>query len=117
MRAAWFIFGCLSVAIGFVGAFLPLLPTVPLLILAAFCFARSSPKLHEWLLTHPIYGPHIRDWQERGAISRRAKRLAVASCVATFGIALLLGLPIRLLILQAVVLLSVCAFILTRPSS
>jgi uncharacterized membrane protein YbaN (DUF454 family) len=65
-------------AIGFVGIFLPVLPTTPFFILAAGCFARSSPRLERWLLDHPRFGASLRDWQERGAIPRKAKVLACA---------------------------------------
>jgi uncharacterized protein len=71
--------GYLMVGLGFVGIFLPILPTTPFLILAAGCFARSSPRLERWLLDHPRFGPLLRDWRERGAIPRRAKALSFAS--------------------------------------
>jgi hypothetical protein len=65
--------GLLAVALGTIGIFLPLLPTVPFMILAAFCFARSSPALEMRLLNHPRYGHHLVAWREKGVISRRAK--------------------------------------------
>jgi uncharacterized protein len=65
--------GWLSLALGVLGLALPLLPTVPFVILAAFCFARSSPKLEAWLLANPSFGPHIIAWRENGAISRKGK--------------------------------------------
>ncbi len=65
--------GIASVGLGIIGAFLPILPTVPFLVLAAFCFARSNPAWEQRLLNHPRYGASLRDWRERGAISRRAK--------------------------------------------
>ena len=61
------------------GVALPLLPTVPFVILAAFFFARGSPELERRLLDHKVFGPHIRAWRERGAISRRGKRAALAA--------------------------------------
>ena len=60
--------GLLAVALGTVGIVLPLLPTVPFMILAAFCFARSSPALEARLLNHPKFGPHLVAWREKGAI-------------------------------------------------
>jgi uncharacterized membrane protein YbaN (DUF454 family) len=65
--------GLLSVGLGVIGAFLPILPTVPFLLLAAFCFARSNPAWEQRLLNHPRYGAGLRDWRERKAIGRRAK--------------------------------------------
>ena len=75
--------------IGFVGlatlgAFLPLLPTTPFLLLAVGCFARSSPRLHRKLMEHPTFGPLIRDWNEHRTIPLRAKILALSS-MTVFG--------------------------------
>ncbi len=115
MRALWLSAGLLSVATGTVGVFVPLLPTVPLMILAAFCFGKSSPRLHDWLLTHPVYGPHIRDWRTRGAIRPGAKQVATVSIAVAFGLSVLFGVRPGILGLQAVVLLAVLLFIWTRP--
>ena len=92
MRYLWAALGILCLILGMVGVVLPLLPTVPFLILAAFLFARSSDRLHNWLLSHPRLGPPIEDWQSRGAINPSAKRLATVSIIAVFGMSLVLGL-------------------------
>ena len=76
-RPLFLVAGIVSAALGAVGAVLPVLPTVPFLILAAFCFARSNPAWERRLLEHPRWGPAIRDWRERRAISRKAKRAAL----------------------------------------
>lgn len=117
MRYVWASLGLLSVAIGLIGIVLPLVPTVPLMILAAFFFARSSERLHTWLITHPTFGPSIQDWQERGAISAKGKRIATLSIVVVFGISLIMGLRPLILIIQGVTLGAVLLFIWTRPSS
>lgn len=79
--------GLASLGAGIVGAFLPVLPTVPFLLLAAFCFARSNPAWERRLLAHPRWGPPIRDWRERRAISRRAKLAALATLAGSAAIA------------------------------
>ena len=78
MRRLYLAGGFLFVALGFIGAFLPVLPTTPFLILAAACFARSSDRLEGWLLNHPRFGPLLRQWRERGAIPMRAKLMSLA---------------------------------------
>lgn len=117
MKAFWFIIGCLSVALGVIGAALPLLPTVPFLLLAAFCFARSSARVHDWLLNHPRLGPPIADWRENGAIGRRAKWLASGSIAAAFAVSLIIGVAGWVLAAQAATLVCVSLFIWTRPDS
>jgi len=115
MRLLWLILGLTSVALGMVGAVLPLLPTVPFMLLAAFFFARSSERLHNWLLTHPTFGPSIMDWQESGAIRRRVKWIASVSIVAAFGLSLAMGVRPTILLIQAATLCAVAVFIWTRP--
>lgn len=115
MRWLWVLCGGLSLAVGIVGMFLPLVPTVPLLLLAAFCFARSSERLHHWLVTHPTLGPPIEDWNRRGAIRRRAKWLATASILAAFGLSLIFRLNPVILSVQGLTLAAVAIFIWTRP--
>ncbi|MYM55362.1 YbaN family protein [Thalassovita mangrovi] len=117
MRVIWAILGLISVALGLIGVVLPLLPTVPFMLLAAFFFARSSERLHAWLIEHPTFGPSIVDWQTRGAISSKGKRIATLSIVAVFAIALIMGLRPMLLIIQAITLGAVLTFIWTRPNS
>src|SRR6056297_2786905 len=97
------------------GVVLPLLPTVPFMLLAAFCFARSSERLHNWLLSHPKFGPSITDWQERGAINPRVKRMSTIAIAVVFGLSLILGVTTTVLVIQAVVLSCVLLFIWTRP--
>ncbi|TFI59963.1 DUF454 domain-containing protein [Sphingomonas parva] len=77
MRLAYIFLGTLSLILAAAGAVLPLLPTVPFVLLAAFFFARGHPPLEAWLVRHPRFGPHIVAWRSRGAISRRGKRAAL----------------------------------------
>jgi len=82
----WLAAGLASLALGLVGAVLPLLPTVPFLLLAAFCFARSHPPFEQRLLDHPRWGPPLRDWRARRAISRRAKLAALTAMAASIAL-------------------------------
>ncbi|MEP3297221.1 MAG: YbaN family protein [Pseudoruegeria sp.] len=117
MKYFWALLGLISLALGMIGVILPLLPTVPFLLLAAFCFARSSNRLHQWLIHHPTFGPSILDWNENGAISSKAKRLATISILVAFSLSLFLGVKTVVLIIQATVLVCVLVFIWTRPNS
>jgi uncharacterized protein len=78
-RHLWLGAGLTAVGLGAIGAFLPIMPTVPFLLLGAFCFARSNPAWEQRLLDHPSYGPSLRQWRERKAISRRAKVTAIGA--------------------------------------
>ncbi|KPA19832.1 Inner membrane protein YbaN [Shimia sp. SK013] len=116
MRIIWLFGGLLSLGLGLIGVVLPLLPTVPFLLLATFCFARSSEKLHHWLLSHKTFGPMISDWNRSGAIRPKAKRAATLSIVAVFGLSLVMGVKTTVLVIQMVVLSAVLFFIWTRPN-
>lgn len=116
LRIFWIISGGAALAVGIAGIILPLVPTTPLLLLTAFCFARASPRLEEWLVSHPRLGPPIRDWRAEGAISPRGKTLALIAIGATFAISLVLRFPVHVLLIQAAVLGAVAVFLLTRPS-
>ena len=85
MRAFYLVGGILSVTLAVIGAFLPIMPTVPFLLVAVFCFARSNPAWEQKILDHPHWGPQVRDWQERRAISRRAKVMAIGAMAVGVG--------------------------------
>lgn len=116
MKAIWLFLGLMSVGLGLLGVLLPLLPTVPFMLLAAFCFARSSERLHHWLVTHPTFGPFIDDWNRSGAIRPKAKKLATVSIIAVFSISWLLDLSGTVIAIQAVALSAVLIFIWSRPN-
>lgn len=109
---AWFFF-----ALGIIGAFLPILPTTPFLLLSAWLFSKSSPRFHQWLLELPVAGEGIRDWQDNRVIRPRAKILCsvmiLLSLVIIFMNAKIL---IWVKITVSVILISVWAFVITRKS-
>ena len=77
-RGLWIALAYVALGLGLLGVFLPGLPTTPFILVAAWAAAKGSRRLHEWLLAHRAFGPMVRDWQARGAVSRKAKRLATA---------------------------------------
>lgn len=79
MRLVYLLAGIIATGFGIIGIFLPLLPTVPFMLAAAFCFARSNPEWERRLLDDPRFGPPMRAWRERQAISRRGKAAALVS--------------------------------------
>jgi uncharacterized protein len=83
----WFLItaGVLCVAVAIIGIFLPLIPTTPLLLLAAACFVRSSDRLYRWLINHRIFGKIVRDYYEHRVVSRRSKVLALTMLWLTIG--------------------------------
>ncbi|WP_456633040.1 YbaN family protein [Bradyrhizobium sp. USDA 10063] len=117
MRRVYLVLGLFFIAIGFVGAFLPLLPTTPFLILATTCFARSSPRLENWLLSHPRFGPALRAWREHGAIPSRAKLLALAGMSVGFLLFWIGSAPGPILTASVgVLMLTGLVYVFTRPS-
>ena len=77
--------GFLCVGLAALGVFLPLLPTTPFLLVAAACFARSSPRFYRALLGNRVFGPLIRDWREHRAVPLRAKLMAISAIVLVLG--------------------------------
>lgn len=115
-KLIYLVLGWCAVALGALGILLPVLPTTPFMILAAFLFAKGSPRARKWLVEHAHFGPHIRNWEQCGSIAPRAKRMALAAMAAVFVISLILGLNWRILVIQAICLSGAAVFILTRPS-
>lgn len=114
-RVLWVVAGLIFTGLGIAGLVLPLMPGTVFLIAAAYCFAQSSARLHDWLVNHRHLGPLIRDWRESGAISRPAKRAAVGGMAVSFVLAAALGTPLLGLSVLAAVLVAAALFVLTRP--
>lgn len=109
--------GSISVALGIVGIFIPLLPTTPFLLLAAACYAGSSPALSRWLLTNRWFGSYIRNYREGRGLPVKVKLVSVLSLWLTIGYSAFFIVPVlagklALLAIGA----GVTAHILTRPT-
>lgn len=108
--------GLLALALGTIGVLLPVLPTTPFVLLAAFAFAKGSSKLDAWLRSHPTFGPIILEWKTKGAIAPRYKAMAVAMMTAAFAASVLFGLAPAVIVVQGVCMLCAGAFVLSRPN-
>jgi uncharacterized membrane protein YbaN (DUF454 family) len=109
--------GVLATALGVLGIFLPLLPTVPLLLLAAACFARSSPRCYTWLLDHPRLGPLVSDYLEGNGIPLMAKIWAILllwTSISLSTLMLVLILPVKLTLFT--VAIGVTVYLLRLPT-
>ncbi|MCX2725264.1 YbaN family protein [Roseibium salinum] len=115
-RTLWLLIGFLALGLGALGAVLPVLPTTPLVILAAFAFGKSSPDLQARLESTRLFGPAIADWRAHGAIAPRYKTMAIVMMAAVFAVSLGMSVAVTVLIVQAVCLTGAAVFILSRPS-
>jgi uncharacterized membrane protein YbaN (DUF454 family) len=107
----------ISVILGFIGAFLPILPTTPFMILAAYLFSKSSPRMHIWLTSLPYFGNAIIEWEKHRVIRLKAKILATIVIFATFGATLYFtGINIWLKGMLVIIASSCLGFIWTRKS-
>jgi len=114
-RWLWRLLAGLLLVLGIVGVFLPVLPTVPFLIAAAWAGGRGWPALERWLLAHPRYGPHIRRWRESGAVPRRAKWAAISMMSASAMLLLFTNLPVALKIAVPLLMAVVAVWLWRRP--
>ncbi len=117
-KTLFLILGFLSLFLGVLGIFLPILPTTPFALLAAYFFSKSSKKLHDWLLRQKHLGPLIQNWERHGVIRPRAKILATVTMVLLFSYTLIF-VPVHwgIKALITSIGVAVLTFIWTRPSS
>ena len=116
LRLAVLVSGWISLILGLIGIFLPLLPTTPFVLLSVYCFSKSSPGLHRWLINEPRLGPMIQNWEQHGTIGQSAKVTATVLMIGPFTFSLLI-LELSIILLGALVCIGtgVLGFIWTRP--
>ena len=116
-RSIYMLTGLLACLCGIVGIVLPLVPTTPFLLLSAFCFSKSSNSLHQWLLSQPVLGRVIEDWEQSGVITLKTKLIASACMMTMVSVALIIvENTYWVMTLVVVITLLVLAFIWSRPS-
>jgi uncharacterized membrane protein YbaN (DUF454 family) len=109
--------GALSLLLGIVGIFLPLLPTTPFVLLAAFFFSKGSQRLHRWLVEHPRFGRYLRDWEAEQVIPPAGKYASTLMMVPSVSLVIVTReIPWVLEVVMAVTVAFVLLFIWTRPS-
>ncbi len=118
LRPIYFVLGLAFLGIGIVGAFVPLIPTTGPLLLAAYLLARSSTRVHSWLMNHPLWGRFISDFYEGRGIPRRTKVVAVIAMTAAFGytIGWVLPHPIARAVVGAIAVWAIW-YVLHQPTS
>lgn len=113
--ALWRVLAILCVAIALLGAVLPVLPTVPFLLVAAWAGGRGWPQLERWILDHPSHGPAIRRWRDHGAVPRRAKWIASLMMLGSATMLAIAPVPLWLKIAVPGVMASVATWLWLRP--
>lgn len=112
----WTWLGVLFLVVGAAGAVLPLLPTTPFVLLAAGCFAKSSPRMHAWLLRSELFGPVLRNWEQNRCMPRRARRISLLMMILVGGSSVAFFVPGLWLKLAGVALIATgCAVVLRIP--
>lgn len=115
-RLIIFTFGVIFFALGFIGMFLPLLPTTPFMLLALWAFSNSSQKWHDYIWHHPRFGQTVRDWKTHGIMSRRAKRGSAIVMSISAGWLVFFSSAPTWAIASAVLTMSITlTWLLTRP--
>lgn len=113
----WRILAIVSLVVGIIGLALPIVPTVPFLILSAWAGSKAWPRLEQWLLSQRTYGPHIRNWRERGAVPRRAKVLASGMMFVSASGLQFTEVPLWLKIGVPATMLAVAVWLWMRPEA
>ena len=115
MRYVYLSIGFVCVLVGFIGIVVPGIPTTPLILVAAWAFARSSKRFELWLLRHRVFGRLITDWRNHRGISRKSKITAVFLIVPTFSTTIFFAFPFVFDLVFIIFGVSLCIYLVTRP--
>lgn len=116
-KLLWRLLAGVLVALGLVGVFLPVLPTVPFLLAAAWAAGHGWPSLERWLLAHPRYGEHIVRWRQSGAVPRRAKWAATGMMSLSAAVLLATGAPLAVKVGAPLAMAAVAIWLWRRPET
>lgn len=111
----WRITAVVALALGLIGLALPVVPTVPFLILAAWAASKGSPRMERWLLNHPRFGHHIRAWREGQVVPRKAKVFAVLTMFVSAAGLQFTSAHLWMRIAVPVMMVCVAIWLCTRP--
>jgi uncharacterized membrane protein YbaN (DUF454 family) len=115
-RAGFLALGVLMLVLGFIGIFLPVMPTTIFLIFAAWFFGRSSPQLEAWMLDHPRFGAALRQWREQGAVPLRAKLMAMFGIASGYALFWFGSRPTPIVgVLVGLFMLASAIYVVSRP--
>ena len=117
MKLALNIAGFFFCGLALLGVALPVLPTAPFVLLAAACFAKSSPRFHRWMMEHKLFGPILNNWRESRSIPRKAKQIAIASVVCSGAISIYIIPTLVLKLLVASILIIPLAILARLPNT
>jgi uncharacterized membrane protein YbaN (DUF454 family) len=105
-RISWLVSGCISVCIGFIGIIVPGLPTTVFMLIAAACFYRSSQRFYDWVISHKLFGHHVKNYREGKGMLKRAKVMAFLFMWGFVLFAVAFGIPDHLLWVKIITSLS-----------
>lgn len=112
----WTLLAYACIALALLGLVVPGLPTTPFVLVAAWAASRGSARLHAWLHEHPQLGPALNDWEQQGAVTTRAKIIALTFLAVSWGIMYVREISTTALVGVGLLIVTVGTFVATRPA-